>query len=157
MRTLVLAIAIVLLLACSRKPAAPAAPTAPGVSKNAAPTCDKKRFDAAVERFDVLEVQRNEIIKLIEALELNEYYDRHLDAELPKAASLVVKVQAVSVPQCLESARDTLVLSFQQTYDALEQRRPSRGLGGYAAGRMQAKRSYDEFVAEVQAQAGNAN
>ena len=66
------------------------------------------------------------------------------------------KVNAVPVPKCLEQARDILATMMLQTYEALDQRRPSRPQGGYAEGRMRAKLSYDEYQTEVNAQIPNA-
>ena len=150
--TIALAICVSSLVACRQDPP-------PAKVATPQPTCQRKMFDAAVDRFDTLTARRDEAIKRVEAYPDGEpaEYLRNLEDELRTARARAADAQVVVVPKCLLNARAIYVRAWEQTLAALDARRPSEGGGfpEYEQASQGAKATLEMFDVEVKQQARN--
>ena len=146
-----LALVLVLVALCVRKP--PPDPT-PAKLPN---TCSTAPFAAAVAAFDGLLARRDEALKSIEAIPLDEpaEYVRQWRREEAVLSELSASAERVDPPRCLAHAKELFVQHLAQTQAAVALRAPDKDFADYRRARDVADAILAQFRAEVRLQEGN--
>ena len=81
------------------------------------PTCERKAFQAATDRFEALSTRRAETIQRVEGYPVDEptQYVSNLEGDLRRLREVADEAQRVPVPTCLLNAREIYVRAFEQT------------------------------------------
>ena len=120
-------------------------------------TCGRGLFDATVKAFDDIAFERDETLKRIEALSIDEpaEYVRRWDEEKAKLKELAAKAEGVGLPRCLANAKELFVHYLEKTQAAADLRNPASDFVDYRREKETADSIYRQYQGEVRLQEKN--
>lgn len=147
---LALLAALAFAAACSKEPA-PAVAAATPVS-SAIPGCARHEVEAALHDLQSLAMQRDLVMKQIQAYRADAYYEDNLNHDLWIFRELGQKAGEVAVPPCLEQAKAHFVEGIELSHAAYDARRPGRESSEFMDAHARARSAHERYIAEANAQ-----
>ena len=146
-----LALILILVALCTRKP------MEEKIAERLPNTCATLQFGTATDAFESLSLQRDDVLKRVEALRTDEplEYVLQLRRDVDALRSLATTAEGTFAPRCLDHAKELMVKFLDDSARALELRVPDKEPVDYERARDVANNVRSQYFAEVKLQEKN--